>query len=223
MTILKRIFLTRLSIIVTGISILAAVGIVTTTTAFFMQSISAESALSGKILIAQGPTVDDRFSDEAFPKVIADISDPTQVSVATLLVPPIGDPIVETVTFSTKLQTLDGSALASLALTLHAPDPSDAVSHEILPYVLFGIYVDGRSVLPQATPLSASEVNALNGGGGVALSQLDADGEREVTVTIKMWLRDDAPKSAYSQPITVNLSFVGTTVAGNPFIVDTEF
>ncbi|MFF1572954.1 hypothetical protein ACFVWR_09410 [Leifsonia sp. NPDC058292] len=204
-----------------AIGVLGLVSVLGATAASFVQTATLSAQTSGRIELGQGAEVAVRYPDPASPNVIHRADDVTRAPITTLLVDPVGDPEQRTARADVTLRTLDGSAASAVSLLLN--DRGDGDAPAVFAALRFGVYADGVPLLPDGIPLSAAQIAELNGGTGIRLPVLGADGGTAPVVSVTVWLDRTAPREAYATTVDIGLTFTGETVAGDTIDVEATF
>jgi|GEM_PF-2132382 len=180
------------------------------TSAAFVESVHAESALDGGIDVRQQAGAD--HADPADARIVSALEGTGGV-VSRLAAEPEGDPALTTAGFPVHVTSAAGSAPAAVWLSLRDPGLPDGVWSALR----VGVYTAaGESLLPDGAPLSPAALGEFDDGRGLPVGELpagsDADGAG-LDLVVKVWLAPAAPGApaaaqaaeAASLPVLVEL------------------
>ncbi|MFC6355892.1 hypothetical protein [Luethyella okanaganae] len=195
------------AVVAVGAIALAALPVAATWAAF-TDGVTASSSQSGAVDVAQDAVGAQQYADRTTPRIVAGGTPGSVAPIAYLSTAPSSDPGVATAAFAVDVYLTSSSRDVALSATFYDPSGSAAA----FGWLVFGVYVGDKSVLPGGVPLSAEGIAALGGGTGVALPVPAVD--EAVTVTVKAWLAPGAPPAAFGVSVEPGVAVTAETVGG---------
>ncbi|WP_138944998.1 hypothetical protein [Plantibacter sp. M259] len=200
---------------VVAVFLWAIIAGISTTSAAFTEEKRAHARVSGRVDVSQSADGLSQYSDPRAPQQIRIA--PEARPIRALPEGGSGEPRTETASFAVEIYLSPDSAESDVYVSVYDQELSDASA--ISDALVFGVYDSSVSLLRDGTPLPAPELLNLNNGRGAALP-ISLKPGTSTSIRLKIWLRADAPRSAFNQPANIGIRVLAETRVGESFVLE---